>query len=115
MTIELTFKQPWGRGGDNWSQAGEIITETAALDQVRAALAEFRILAVKHWHFAGSRAPSYVIVQDIDEFLDYLQENANAGDAVDVYDITDAISEERRIASGKCPNDNGEVPHDAPY
>jgi len=110
MPIELTFRE-WDRyEPDGWSHHGAVITETSELNKVRGALDAYKTLVIKHWHYRGSRSPDLVVVEDIDGFLDYLRENANAGDAIDVYDITGLLSEERRIASGKCPDQSGEVP-----
>ena len=60
MTIELTFRELDRYAPDDWSRVGAIITEVSRLDLVRNALAKFRILAVKHWHYRGSRAPDHV-------------------------------------------------------
>jgi len=115
MTIELTFRVLDHHPNDGWSRDGERITDTAHLDRVRSAFAAFRILVIKHWHYRGARAPNHVVVEDFDEFLDYLKEHAVAGDAVDVYDITDAICDDRCVVSGKCPDGNGEVPSGGAY
>jgi len=115
MPIELTFRE-WDRyEPDGWSSHGAAITETSELNKVRVALAEFRTLVIKHWHYRGSRSPDFVVVEDIDAFLDYLRENANAGDAIDVYDISDSLTEERQVAAGKCPDQNGEIPSRGAY
>lgn len=115
MPIELTFRE-WDRyEADGWSSNGAVITETSELNKVRSALAGYKTLVVKHWHYRGASSPSLVVVEDFEEFLDYLRDNANAGDAIDVYDITGLLSEERCVASGKCPDQEGEVPQRGAY
>ena len=115
MPIELTFRE-WDRyEPDGWSSHGAVITETSELDKVRSALGAYKTLVIKHWYYRGARSPDLVVVEDIDSFLDYLRENANAGDAIDVYDITGLLSEERCIASGKCPDQGGEIPQRGAY
>lgn len=115
MAIELTFRV-WDRyEPDDWALDGDQITSSAQLDKIRACFAAFRILLVKHWHYRGSRAPSLFVVEDIDEFLDYLKSEAVAGDAIDVYDITESIADDRRVSFGKCPDAEGLVPKRGAY
>jgi hypothetical protein len=115
MTIELTFRTWDCSLADGWSRNGTVITETSELNRIRAALRQGQILVVKHWHYRGARCPDHIVVEDFDHFMDYLRDNAVAGDAVDVYDITASISDERRIASGKCPNESEEIPRGGAY
>ncbi|WP_116812473.1 hypothetical protein [Steroidobacter cummioxidans] len=115
MAIELTFRTRDHSPADGWSRGGEVITETAQLDRVRSALTAGRTLLVKHWHYRGSRCPDLVAVEDFEQFMDYLRNDAVAGDAFDVYDITAALTDETRIVSGKCPDQNEETPRGGAY
>jgi hypothetical protein len=115
MPIELTFLAYDHHEPDGWSQSGQVITETISLNRVREALSQGKILLVKHWHYRGSRCPDHVAIEDFDDFVEYLRSSAVAGDAIDVYDITHAITDAQRVAHGKCPNEKGEVPERGAY
>ncbi len=115
MTIELTFRDWDHYEPDGWAKSGEIITETSKLDLVRNMLSNYKILVIQHWHYRGAQAPNYVIVEDIEEFMDYLSGNAVAGDAIDVYDISEALKVKNNVASGKYPDKNNEIPSSGAY
>ncbi len=115
MSIEFTFKTVWKSDLDNWSLAGPIISESVNLAVVADALSAGKLLALEHRHYRGSRRPDMIVLSDFDDFVDYLKENAVAGDAIYIFDITPCLQEGNQLVHGKCPDDRGEVPRGGAY
>ncbi len=115
MELEITFKAPVKAEQDRWSQDGNIITDPDKLSLVEEALREFRILVIEHRYYRGARAPDRIVIDDYDNFIDYLIENAVAGDSIHVFDITSALEDDNQLVNGKCPDEKGEVPKGGAY
>ena len=115
MKSEFTFSTAWRSDADEWCRTGQKITDPDALEAVKAALSDDKMLVLEHWHYRGSRCPDRVVIDDYDDFVDYLKENAIAGDAVHVFDITQALEDGKQLVQGKCPDEHDEVPKKGAY
>ncbi len=116
MSIEYTFPIQSRPEASQWSGSGDILTDTAKLDVIRGLFDRHRIMLVEHRHYYGSRARDLVVVEAFDEFLEYLRENALAGDLIYVFDITEKVEESKQaVVHGKCPDENGEIPSGGAY
>lgn len=83
------------------------------LDAVRHHLEKVGHIAVLHWHYYGSRAPTPLGFGDFEAFLEFLASETAPGDAIDVWPFPG--NEQSRIAEGKVPNESGEVPDGGAY
>lgn len=52
---------------------------------------------------------------DYDDFIEYLQQNASAGDAIHVWSFSMVCRDDNAIASGKCPAEDRCVPRKGAY
>jgi hypothetical protein len=85
---------------------GESILSQATLDAVRHHLETVGFVAVLHWHLNQASRPTPLAFAEFDEFAAYLENNAEPGDAVDVWAFPDG---DLRIAQGKFPELDGTV------
>lgn len=115
MTSQLKFKTAYKLDADQWTRDGQKIGDPAVFGLISTALSQGSILLVEHWHYRGARAPDRVVVTDVDELLTHLMENAMAGDAIYVFDITTALENGKEITHGKCPDEQDEVPLKGAY
>ena len=99
--------------GDDWVQAGEMITSPEKLAKIAAVL-ERTILIVEHRHYRRSSAPTRLFFEDQEEFLAYLKDQARPGDAFRAWSF-DLCTEANATASGKYPDDLGRVPLKGAY
>lgn len=101
---------------DEWTTEGSIFSVPENLEKLEKLIQEGKVLVAEHWHYRGSRCQDRIIVEDFDHFIDYLKDNAFAGDAIDIFDITDLWpKKDSPIISGKCPDQSGEVPQRGAY
>jgi hypothetical protein len=101
--------------GDNWSPDGSKITEPAKLESIRRTLTDVGPIIVEHWFYHGASAPERLVFEDFDEFTAWLEAHTNAGDAIDVWSWTATCQADRRLAEGKCPDEQGLVPKGGAY
>lgn len=100
---------------DGWNKKGSIFTSEENLKVLEEMLSGGQFFIAEHWHYRGARAPDRVVVEDCDEFINYLKENAIAGDIVKICNLTEAWEGKEKIMEGKCPDDKGEVPERGAY
>jgi hypothetical protein len=111
---QITFKTAWRSKADNWSLDGERITDERNLEKIRRVLEKAPIL-VEHSFYRGSRGPDRRVFDDYANFIEYLQQNAVAGDAIYVWDLQPLLREDKAVAHGKCPAEDGTVPEGGAY
>ena len=112
----LTFSDVHRTESDDWHSDGPFLTDSGTLDRLEAMIDKGATLIAEHWHYRGSRAPDRLIVDNLDDFLKYLKNNAIAGDIVDVFDISEAWEAKGDpVLSGKCPDERGEIPRSGAY
>lgn len=72
-------------------------------------------ILVRQWFYRGASGPEYLVFDDLDEFVQFLEERTWAGDAIEVWSVRDVRTSERRIVEGKYADDNWEVPKGGAY
>lgn len=100
---------------DNWGKNGDIFSTDENLNIVKEKIESGAFVIVEHWHYRGARCPDRFVIEDFEDFVDYLNENAIAGDIIDIFDLTDAWSKREIFLSGKCPDESGEIPEKGAY
>lgn len=112
--MKKTFQVRCKNESDNWSKRGPAITSDATLNEIRAALSAGPVI-VEHGHYRGGSAPTRVVLEDWEDFEEYLQSKAFAGDTIDVWSFGDCCRPDSTIASGKCPDETGQTPEGGSY
>ena len=84
------------------------------LTAVRNHLASRGYVAVLHWHRFGASHPTPLAFAEFSDFFDYLKNSTRTGDAIDVWAFPDGDSK-ARIAQGKIPDSDGNVPLGGAY
>jgi hypothetical protein len=102
------------RGNCEWVADGPCITSPESLAKIRHVL-EYGSMIIEHWHFHGGRAPDRRVFDEFEDFIEYLTENAVAGDAVDVWAMHELCKPDNRVVQGKCPDEYGLVPKGGAY
>ena len=100
---------------DNWGKSGDIFSTDKNLEILKGKVETGSFLVVEHWHYRGSRCPDRFVIEDFENFVDYLKENAIAGDIIEVFDLSDAWLKKEVFLSGKCPDESGEIPEKGAY
>ncbi|WP_444997965.1 hypothetical protein [Aliikangiella sp. IMCC44359] len=110
----ITFKM-FTKGSTEWVSNGAQITSEENLSKIERVLESIGSIIVEHWHFYGSRAPDREIFDDYEDFIEYLNENAVAGDAVHIWSMHEVCTDGNELIYGKCPNDEGLTPKGGAY
>lgn len=100
---------------DQWVPEGSQITSPDNLAKIKRILEEEGPVLLQHWFYRGGSAPHYAVFDDYDELLVYLNQNAYAGDAIDIWSVWQICSLENRAAEGKCPDEQGLIPRGGAY
>lgn len=112
----LKFKTAYRTGSHNWHRDDESdLTTLYKLSCVKNVLEKLGSIVIEHWIYCGRQAPSRQAFDDYDDFIDYLTENARAGDLVDIWSLHELISKKNRLTIGKCPAGDGSVPESGAY
>jgi len=101
---------------DNWRlNESEVICSDEKLQIIEKELDAGKFLIAEHWHYRGASCPKRLVIEDYDEFLDYLKEHAIAGDIIDIFDLSIAWQSKKIFLTGKCPDELGETPEKGAY
>jgi len=100
---------------DDWNADGRKITDPETLEAVRNVLEEEGPIIVEQWLYRGSSSPNRFIFEDYDDFLEYLNSTTSAGDDIHIWSFWTVCAKATRLASGKCPDENGLVPRRGAY
>jgi len=102
--------------GDEWSKEGSMFPTKEKLAVLQKLLLKGKFIVVEHWHYRGASCPDRMVIQDVDDFTEYLEKHAIAGDIIRVYDLTETSWTKKTVLiEGKCPDDNGEIPNKGAY
>jgi hypothetical protein len=123
MAIKITFKTHVMAKQDEWGRYDYVISEESKLNRIKELLETKsdnnpyvpRALIVEHFHYRAGMSATRELIENYDDFIDYLEDSAKAGDAIHVFDVTDALTGDNEIAAGKCPDETGEVPRGGAY
>jgi len=108
------MKTRWRSEADEWTTDGSKISSADNLNVVRAVLEEGSVI-VEHWFYRGSRSPNRLIFDDFDDFLNHLNNETYAGDAIHIWSFAALCKDENTIAHGKCPDETGQIPKSGAY
>ena len=111
---EGTFKT-FTKGSTEWVSDGAKITSSDNLSAVKNVLENVGSIILEHWHFYGSRAPDRMVFDDYEDFIEYLNENAVAGDAIHIWSMHELCNEDNELVHGKCPNEENMIPVGGSY
>lgn len=100
---------------DDWHLGGSTITDPEKLKRIEHTLEHVGAIIVQHWHYRGSAAPDRLIFEDYAEFTEWLSTKTSVGDAIDVWNWEEVCLWEKRLAEGKCPDEQGRVPRKGAY
>jgi hypothetical protein len=112
--MRTTFHTRWRNESDAWSTEGSALTAASTLAAIRKALERSAII-VEHGYYRGGSSPTHHVFEDWEEFEAYMDSAAHAGDYVDVWSFGEVCQSDRRIASAKCPADDGMIPKGGSY
>lgn len=112
---ELTFTTSWRNNEHNWGKAGSKITSEENLLKIKNVLENVGSIIVEHWIYCGSQAPERSVFDDCDDFVEYLKNNAHAGDIISVWSMHELLNDQNQLASGKCPAADGCIPEGGAY
>ena len=110
----LTFEKTYDTD-DEWVSGDYIISNNENFTKIRDVLENVGSVIIEHWHFYGSRAPTKMIFDDMEDFEEYLKANAIAGDAIHAWSMHELCNDKNELVSGKCPDNNGLVPKGGAY
>lgn len=99
---------------DDWSPLGAIFTTPENLEHIGQALHQAPII-VEHRFYRAASSPSRFVFDDYESFIDYLKNNACAGDAIWVWSFGDLCRDDNMLLNGKCPAADGTVPSKGAY
>jgi len=111
----MKMKTRFRSDADNWSTDGSKITSPEKLNIISEVIEKTGPVLVKHWFYRLACAPEYKVFDDYEEFEKYLYQEANAGDAIDIWSIGDITNQENLLVEGKCPDEQGLVPKGGAY
>jgi len=100
---------------DQWTADAAQITSPENLDVIRRALKESGPIIVRHSFYRGASRPDHKAFDEFEDFEEYLNTQASAGDAIDVWNFANIGTTQNRLAFGKCPDNEGRVPTKGAY
>jgi len=101
---------------DDWSKVGEFFPTKEKLEKLEQLVIKGNFIVAEHWHYRGARCPDRMVIEDTDDFVEYLESKAIAGDIISIYDLTDESWNQKTVLmEGKCPDENGEIPKKGAY
>ena len=114
--VEVVYmKTRFRNEGDQWTTDGSQITAPETLAAIRKILVETGPILVQHWFYRGASSPRYTVFDDFEVFMLYLNQESYAGDAIDIWNISEICTSHNQLATGKCPDENGMVPKGGAY
>ncbi len=56
-----------------------------------------------------------LVFDDFDNFIEYLNTKAFAGDAIHIWNFSEVCKDDNTITNGKCPAEDGRIPKKGAY
>lgn len=100
---------------DEWTTEGAKITSPDNLANIKRVLEDEAPVIVEHWFYRRASSAERFVFDDYEDFMKYLNENARAGDIVNVWNFGKTCTDENMLAQGKCPDDEDRVPRKGAY
>ena len=101
---------------DEWSTDGKKITDPMCIAAIREVLNNHHgPVLIEHSYLRGARSPDHFVFHCFEDLMEYLGENARAGDDIRVWNLESFVRDTQPIAHGKCPDSDGAVPRKGPY
>lgn len=100
---------------DEWTCDGEKICAPEKIEAIKKTLREVGPILVQHSFLRAARGPRTLAFDGYEEFIEYLEENARAGDHVTVWSVWSFMRDTPPFAHGKCPAEDGAVPKKGAY
>jgi len=100
---------------DDWTTEGAKITDPEQLEAIRKTFEDVGSVIVAHWFYRGASAPDRFVFDNFEQFTEYLDAHAHAGDIIDVWSVEAVCKRDNRLAGGKCPDDAGRIPKRGAY
>ena len=99
---------------DEWSKNGNKINLVENLEKIRQVLEESPII-VERWFYRGASSPERIIFEDYEDYENYMNSECYAGDSIYIWKFSEVCKDANTIVSGKCPDENGEIPKSGAY
>ncbi len=99
---------------DDWNESGNKITSPANLERVKDCLEKYPII-LQHWYYRGSRSPTRLLVDDFEQYVEYLKSYLSPGDIIEIWTLEFLYSEENIFLRAKFPDNKGRVPKKGAY
>lgn len=99
---------------DDWSKDGVNISSLDILAKVQTILEQGPVI-LEHWFYRGSRAPSRLIFDEYEDFLNYLTSEARPGDQFLAWDYAALCKDDNTVVSAKYPDASGRTRRRGPY
>ncbi len=100
---------------DEWSANGPKINAPENLEAIRRVCEENGPIVVEHRFYRGASRPDHIAFDEWEDFEEYLNTKASAGDNIFVWNLHGLCTRENVLISGKCPDDQGRVPKKGAY
>jgi hypothetical protein len=116
METPINFKVGNRVEADEWSADGRKITDAACLSAMRQLLnSHGGPVLLEHRYLRGARGPDHFVFHAFEDLVEYLSENARAGDNIYVWNLESFLRDAQPLAHGKCPDADGAVPRKGAY
>lgn len=100
---------------DEWITDGPKIDSPENLETIRKILEDTGPIVVRHSFYRGASRPDHIAFDEFEDFEEYLNTKASAGDKIDIWNLADMATAQNRLVFGKCPDDQGRVPKRGAY
>ena len=100
---------------DEWVVDGARITDPEILERLKAIIENESPLIVEHRSYRGASAPPRLIFDSADAFEEYFRDRTRPGDSFYIWAFEACCTDERVIARGKVPDEEGRTPRGGSY
>lgn len=112
---EIRIQARWRVTDDEWVKDGRKLTSVERLDRIRKAMESRGSILVEHWRLRGGQAPARLVIDEFEDFVEYIQKEVAGGDAVDIWLVHELCTAENRFEWGKVPDVDGYTPQRGAY